>query len=119
MGMPRRAYLSTSQRGWLTRGFRRNQNQEKERTTENGKGTYQDDGDKTCSVYKGAKQGNQWFPGTPRKLHYKRRGWAVKKAARKKEKKHKKGEILQEKLSEKSVQKENIKGKQILLPSIL
>ena len=51
----------------------------------NGKGTYQDNKDKTCSVRKKAKQGNQWFPGTPRKLHYKRRGWVVKKAARKKE----------------------------------
>ena len=119
MGMPRRAYLSTSQRGWPTRSFRRNQNQEKKSMRENGRGTYQDDGDRTCSVCKRTKQGNQRFPGTPRKLHYKRRGWVVKKAARKKGKKHKKGEILQEKLSERSVQKENTKGKQILLPNIL
>ena len=51
----------------------------------NEKGTYQDNRDKTCSVRRKAKQGNQWFPGTLRKLHYKRRGWVVKKAARKKE----------------------------------
>src|SRR6266702_2581821 len=80
MGMPRRAYLSTSQRGWPTRSFRRNQNQEKERMRENGKGTYRGDRDKTCSVCKRTKQGN---PGHPEKLHYKRRGQVVKKVARK------------------------------------
>ena len=87
MGMPRRAYLSTSQRGWPTRSFRMNQNQEKERMRENGKGTYQGNRDRTCSVCKRTKQGN---PGYPEKLHYKRRGQVVKKAARKKGKKHKK-----------------------------
>ena len=85
----------------------------------NGKGTYRDDGDRTCSVYKRAKQGNQQFPGKPRKLHYKRRGWVVKKAA-KKRKKHKKEEILQEKLSKNLCRKENTKGKKkVLLPGIL
>ena len=49
----------------------------------NGKGTYQDDGDRTCSVCKRTKQEN---PGHPEKLHYKRRGRVVKKAARKKKK---------------------------------
>ena len=87
MRIPRRAYLSTSQRGWPTRSFRRNQNQEKERVRENGKRTYRGDRDRTCSVCKGTKQGN---PGRPEKLHYKRRGRAVKKVARKKGKKHKK-----------------------------
>jgi len=87
MRIPRRAYLSTSQRGWPARSFRRNQNQEKERVRENGKETYRGDRDRTCSVCKVTKQGN---PGRPEKLHYKRRGRAVKKAARKKGKKHKK-----------------------------
>ena len=50
----------------------------------NGKGTYRDDEDRTCSVCKRTKQGNQRFLGKPRKLHYKRRGWVVKKAAKKK-----------------------------------
>ena len=50
---------------------------------ENGKGTYRGDRDRACSVCKRTKQGNQRFPGTPRKLHYKRRGWVVKKAAKK------------------------------------
>ena len=77
----------------------------------NGKGTYRDDGDKTYSVRKRAKQGNQWFPGKPRKLHYKRRGWVVKKRQRKKRKKHKKEEILQEKLLENLCRRENTKGK--------
>jgi len=85
MRIPRRAYLSTSQRGWPTRSFRRNQNQEKERMRKNGKGTYRGDRDRTCSVCKRTKQGN---PGHPEKLHYKRRGRVVKKAARKKKKKH-------------------------------
>ena len=61
---------------------------------ENRKGTYRDDRYRTCSVCKRTKQGNQRFPETPRKLHYKRRGWVVKKAARKKRKKNKKEEIL-------------------------
>ena len=97
MRIPRRAYLSTSQRGWPTRSFRRNQNQKKEIVRENGKGTYRGDRDRTCSVCKRTKQGN---PGHPEKLHYKRRGRAVKKAARKKGKKHKK-----KKLSRKNHQK--------------
>ena len=49
----------------------------------NGNRTYRDDGNRTCSVYKREKQGNQRFPGKPRKLHYKRRGWGVKKAGKK------------------------------------
>ena len=49
---------------------------------ENGKGTYRGDRDRTRSVCKGTKQEN---PGHPEKLHYKRRGRVVKKAARKKE----------------------------------
>ena len=86
----------------------------------NGKGTYRDNGDKTYSVRKRAKQGNQWFPGKPRKLHYKRRGWVVKKGGGKKRKKHKKGEILQEKTIRKIESEEKIlRESQILLPSIL
>ena len=38
-------------------------------------------------------RGTNGSPGRPKKLHYKRRGWVVKKAA-KKRKKHKKEEIL-------------------------
>ena len=37
MRIPRKAYLSTSQRGWPARSFRRNQNQEKERARKKGK----------------------------------------------------------------------------------
>ena len=87
---------------------------------ENGKGTYRDDGDRTCSVCKRTKQGTQRFPGTPRKLHYKRRGWVVKKAAKKKSEKEKK------KFSRKRIIRKEIKSeekilgkKQILLPDIL
>ena len=72
----------------------------------NGKGTYQDNRDKTCSVRRKAKQGNQWFPGTPRKLHYKRRGWVVKKAARKKER-----NMRKEKFSRKNSQKNRCRKK--------
>ena len=100
--MPRRAYLSTSQRGWPTRSFRRNQNQEKERMRENGKGTYRDDKDRTYSVYKRTKQGNQRFPRTPRKLHYKRRGWVVKKAARKRSEKERRNSPKKESSEKKS-----------------
>ena len=86
----------------------------------NGKGTYRDDGDRTCSVCKRAKQGNQRFPEKPRKPHYKKRGWVVKKAARKKketqERRNSPGKTIK-----KSVQKEKIlrKKKQVLLPGIL
>ena len=85
----------------------------------NGKGTYRDDGDRTCSVCKRAKQGNQRFPGKPKKLHYKRRGWVVKKAARKKER-----NIRKKKFSRKNYQKicaeeKILREKQILLPGIL
>ena len=51
----------------------------------NGNGTYRDDGNRTCSVCKRAKQGNQRFPGKTKKLHYKMRGWVVKKRQQKKE----------------------------------
>ena len=88
---------------------------------ENGKGTYRGDGDRACSVCKRTKQGNQRFPETPRKLHYKRRGWVVKKAVKKKKEVRKKEEILQKKNYQNKNQelRENIKEKQILLPDIL
>ena len=73
---------------------------------ENGKGTYRDDGDRTCSVCKRAKQGNQRFPGKPRKLHYKRRGWVVKKAAKKRERKIQERRNSPGRTIRKSVQKE-------------
>ena len=85
----------------------------------NGKRTYQDNRDKTCSVRRKAKQGNQWFPGTPRKLHYKRRGWVVKKAARKKERNTRKKRFSRKKLSENLCRKKILREKQILLPDIL
>ena len=55
----------------------------------NGKGTYQGNRDRTCSGCRRAKQRN---PGYPEKLHYKRRGRVMKRAARKKGKRHKKKE---------------------------
>ena len=111
MGMPRRAYLSTSRRGWLTRSFRKNQNQEEERMRENGKGTYRDDGDRTCSVCIRTKQGNQRFPGTPRKLHYKRRGWVVKRAARKKGRNTRKKKFSRKNHQKNLCRKKNTKGR--------
>ena len=85
---------------------------------ENGRGTYRDDGDRTYSVCKRAKQGNQWFPGKPRKLHYKRRGWVVKKGQRKSERERRNS--LKKELSEKIKSEEKIlRKKQILLPDIL
>ena len=51
---------------------------------ENGNETYRDDGNKTCSVCKRAKQGNQRFPGKTKKLHYKRKGWFAKRGSEKK-----------------------------------
>ena len=86
----------------------------------NGKGTYRDDEDKTCSVCKRAKQGNQRFPGKPRKLHYKRRGWVVKKAAKKKKERN----TRRKKFSRKNYQKicaerKILREKQVLLPGIL
>ena len=82
----------------------------------NGKGTYRDDGDRTCSVCKKAKQGNQWFPGTPRKLHYKRRGWVVKKAARKKERNTRKKRFSRKKLSENLCRKKILRENKYCFP---
>ena len=72
----------------------------------NGKGTYRDDEDRTCSVCKRAKQGNQRFPRKPRKLHYKRRGWVVKKATKKRERKTQERRNSPGRTIRKSVQKE-------------
>ena len=85
-----------------------------------GKGTYRDDGNRTCSVCKGAKQGNQRSPGKTKKLHYKRRGWVVKKGQRKKKREN----TRKKKFSKKNHQKICAEGKilrekQILLPGIL
>ena len=60
---------------------------------------------RTCSVCKRAKQGNQRFPGKTKKLHYKRRGWVVKKRQRKKRETPERRNSL-EKTIRKSVQKE-------------
>ena len=78
---------------------------------ENGKGTYRDDGDKTYSVCKRTKQGNQRFPGKPRKLHYKRKGWVVKKAARKKERNTRKKKFSRKNYQKNLCRKKNTKGK--------
>ena len=86
---------------------------------ENRKGTYRDDGDRTCSVGKRTKQGNQWFPEKPRKLHYKRRGWVVKKAARKKERNTRKKRFLRKNYQKNLCRKKILREKQILLPDIL
>ena len=64
-------------------------------------------------------RGTNGSPGRPKKLHYKRRGWVVKKRQRKKERNTRK-----KKFSRKTVRKicgeEKIgREKQILLPSIL
>ena len=65
-----------------------------------------------------SKQGNQWFPGKPRKLHYKRRGWVVKKGQRKSEKERRNS--LEKELSEKIKSEEKIlRENKILLPGIL
>ena len=84
----------------------------------NGKGTYRDDGNRTCSVCKREKQGNQRFPGKTKKLHYKRRGWVVKKGQRKSEKERRNS--LEKELSEKIKSEEKIlRENKILLPGIL
>ena len=86
---------------------------------ENGKGAYRDDGDRTCSVCKRTKQGNQRFPGKPRKLHYKRRRWVVKKAARKKERNTRKKKFSRKNYQKNLCRKKILREKQILLPDIL
>ena len=72
--------------------------------SKNGNGTYPDDGNRTSSVCKRVKQGNQRFPGKNKKLHYKRRGWVVKKGQGKKRETQERRDFL-DKLSEKSVEK--------------
>ena len=74
----------------------------------NGKGTYQGNRDRTCSICKRAKQRN---PGYPEKLHYKRRGRVVKKAARKKGKKHKKKKFSRKNHQKNPPRKKNTKGR--------
>ena len=81
--MPRRAYLSTSQRRWPTRNFQKNQSWKKERMRKNGNGTYRDDGNRTCSVCKRVKQGNQRFPGKTKNSIIKGRDGLWRKAAKK------------------------------------
>ena len=64
-------------------------------------------------------RGTNGSPRRPEKLHYKRRGWVVKKAARKKERNTIERRDSLGKIIRKFRQKENTKGKQILLPDIL
>ena len=85
----------------------------------NGKGTYRDDRDRTCSVCKRAKQGNQRFPGKPRKLHYKKRGWVVKKAGKKKERHTRKKTFSRKNYQKICAERKILWEKQILLPGIL
>ena len=84
----------------------------------NGNETYRDDGNRTCSVCKRAKQGNQRFPGKPRKLHYKRRGWVVKKAARKKERNTRNKKFSRKNYQKICAERKILREKQILLPGI-
>ena len=85
----------------------------------NRKGTYRDDGNKTCSVCKRAKQGNQRFPGKTKKLHYKRRGWVVKKRQRKKERNTRKKKFSRKNYQKICAEEKILREKQILLPGIL
>ena len=109
-GMPRRAYLSTSQRRWPTRNFQKNQSWKKERIRKNGNGTYRDDGYRTCSVCKRVKQGNKRFPGKTKNSIIKGRLRLWRRGSEKREK-HKKEEILWKNYQKNLEWRENTKGK--------
>ena len=86
---------------------------------ENRNGTYLDDGNRTCSVCKRAKQGNQRFLEKTKKLHYKRRGWFAKGEQRKKERNTKRKKFPRENYQKICGEEKILREKQILLPGIL
>ena len=78
----------------------------------NGNGTYQDDGNRTCSVCKRAKQGNQRFPGKTKNSIIKGRDGLRRKGSEKKERNTKKKRFSRKTISKSVVKrKKNTKGK--------
>ena len=64
-------------------------------------------------------RGTNGSPGNPKKLHYKRRGWVVKKAARKKERNTRKKKFSRKNYQKICVERKILREKQRLLPGIL
>ena len=86
---------------------------------ENGNGTYRDDGNRTCSVCKRAKQGNQWFLGKTKNSIIKGGDGLRRRAARKKGQNTRKKKFSRKNYEKICAEEKILREKQILLPGIL
>ena len=66
-----------------------------------------------------SKTGEPTVPREAQKLHYKRRGWVVKKAAKKKERNTRKKKFSRKNYQKICVERKILREKQRLLPGIL
>ena len=109
--MPRRAYLSTPQRGWPTRSFQRNQNQEKERMNENGKGDLPRWWRQNELCLQKTKTGEPTVPPKRPENSTIKGEDGLWRRQRKKKKEHSRKKRFSRKIIRKFRQKENIEGK--------